>query len=246
MRRKNHLMILTILALSTVAINMSFARSFEIPLQRGEILIWKCNLCRSVEMNEVFGENWTESGFFENISTNRLLKMQLEDLSIFDHEENLSLTIWTWQESDRSELAGTNSTLTYFTEPESYPQNYTFPDQIPFLPFILPSPTGEFIGKIKFNPKYAIDNRVLPTINLQVSQNSISMGYPMRSVTIIAIYNERGVVSSYKILLANNSVLIDISLAEIPPHVVAFTILLVITFIIGIIIFIKYRPNKNN
>ncbi|GAF90033.1 unnamed protein product, partial [marine sediment metagenome] len=48
-------------ASDVVALNYSFS------FITNEEIVWKCNTCDINKMNNLFGDNWSNGGFFENL-----------------------------------------------------------------------------------------------------------------------------------------------------------------------------------
>ncbi|MFW9896824.1 MAG: hypothetical protein ACFFD7_13545, partial [Candidatus Thorarchaeota archaeon] len=97
-------------------------------------------------------------------------------------------------------------------------------------------PIGEYMGglSIRLNEWYDVDNRVLPTINVEILKDGISSGYPNKNIKIIAIYNDCGVLNSYKLYGKDNTVIIDIYLDFLPVYVIPTLIILVVAFLLGL------------
>jgi len=54
-----------------VALNYSFS------FTTNEDLVWKCDICDTNKMNTLFGENWSNSGLFENLGQGKRMKWQV-------------------------------------------------------------------------------------------------------------------------------------------------------------------------
>ena len=111
------------------------------------------------------------------------------------------------------------------------------------LPFWFPIPVGEYMGGLDLNAWYDVDNRVLPTLNVDISKDAISPGYPNKDIEIIAIYNEEGILSSYKLYTKGNVVIVDIALDFLPFYVIPTLIILFTVLSLGVIVYIikKYK-----
>jgi hypothetical protein len=59
-----------------------------------------------------------------------------------------------------------------------------------------------------------------------------------KGIDIIAIYNDRGILNSYKLYGKDNTVIIDIALDFLPSYVIPTLIGLVVVFSIGIAFYI--------
>jgi hypothetical protein len=102
------------------------------------------------------------------------------------------------------------------------------------VPFWLPIPVGEYLGGLNLSDEYNVDNRVLPTLNVEIGKNET--GFPSKDIKIIAIYNDQGILNSYKLYVKGNVVIIDISFDFLPFYVIPTLIGLTVIFSLGIIL----------
>jgi len=110
------------------------------------------------------------------------------------------------------------------------------------VPFLFPIPIGEYMGGLSLNEWYDVDNRVLPTMNVVIRKDELSPGFPSRDINIIAIYNDQGILSSYKLYIEGNIVIIDITFDFLPIYVIPALIGLVcILSLSTILYFVKKR-----
>jgi hypothetical protein len=100
------------------------------------------------------------------------------------------------------------------------------------------------MGNLELNEWYDVDNRVLPTLNVQIDKDEISLGFPLKKIKIIAIYNDQGVLNSYKLYITGNMVIIDISLQFLPNYVIPTLMGLIFGLFVGLGLFI-YRKIKS-
>ena len=127
-----------------------------------------------------------------------------------------SFNIWMWKYDESWGTLDNITEASYLKNPNLYPPNFNFSTYLPFVPFWLPVPIGDYLGEMKLGNLYDVDNRVLPTLNVQVEKDYIQPNIPTENVYIIAVYNLKGILSSFKLYKTGNVVVIDISLDEIP------------------------------
>jgi len=238
-RRRNHLasIALILIFMGSFTSNV-IALDYSIGFRTGDQLIWKCNICNINKMNLLFGENWRDAGLFENLSQGKRMRWDVNTIEQNSTTILASVNIWMWK---NEESWGTHDNITessYLKNPSQYPANFNFSTHLPFVPFWLPVPIGDYLGEMneKLSNLYDVDNRVLPTLNVQpitITEN----------VYIITVYNLNGILSSYKLYITGNVVIIDISLDTIPLYAIFSTIGLITAFLIVIYLYVKRKRN---
>jgi hypothetical protein len=131
------------------------------------------------------------------------------------------------------------SEMVYFCDPTDYSPELNFSNYASLVPFWFPIPVGEYMGGLglRLNEWYDVDNRVLPTLNVEIEPSAFSPGFPSKSIRIIAIYNDQGILNSYKLYIKGNVVIIDIGLDYLPVYVLPTVIGLLCAFSLSIIIY---------
>ena len=221
-----------------VALNYSFS------FITNEDLVWKCDICDINKMNNLFGENWSNTGLFENLGQGKRMRWQVNTTKVNSTSLSATFNIWVWKNEDNWGSYDYITEFSYLKNYSQYASNSNLSIAIPFVPFWLPVPVGNFLGELKLNSIYDVDNRVLPTINVQVSKGFLEPSFPSENVFIIAIYNNDGILSSFKLYTTGNVVVIDIRFESIPIYVVPSTIGLIGAFFIAIILYVKKKRKK--
>jgi len=214
------------------------ATEYQIGIKSNDELIWNCHLCDDNKMDAIFGEFWNNAGIFEDLRVNSKMKWSVNMV-----EENSTILsalfgIWIWQFEDIWGTQDNSSKFSYLKNPRLYSSGFNFSDVFPFIPFWLPVSVGEYLGEVSLGDIYDVDNRVLPTVNVQINKDSIHPNEPAETVYIIAVYNSKGILSSFKLYTSGNVVVIDISLEGLPIFVIPSTIGLLLTFVCSIILYI--------
>ena len=221
-----------------VALNYSFG------FIANEDLVWKCDICDINKMNDLFGENWSSTGLFENLGQGKRMRWQVNTTKLNSTSLSATFNIWVWKNEENWGSFDYISELSYLKDPSQYVSNYNLSIAIPFVPFWLPVPIGNYLGELKLNRIFDVDNRVLPTINVQVGRGFLEPSFPSEKVFIIAIYNSDGILSSFKLYTTGNVVVIDIRFESIPIYVIPSTIGLIGAFFIVIILYVKKKRKK--
>ena len=221
-----------------VALNYTFG------FRTNRDLVWKCHVCDISKMNNIFGENWSSTGLFENLGQGKIMRWHVNTTKVNTTSISATFNIWVWKNEDNWGSYDYITEFSYLKDPSQYASNSNLSIAIPFVPFWLPVPVGNYLGELKLNSIYDVDNRVLPTVNVQISRGFLEPSFPSEKVFIIAIYNTDGILSSFKLYTSGNVVVIDISFESIPIYVVPSTIGLIGAFFIAIIIYVKKKRKK--
>ena len=219
------------------------ALDYSIGFREDDQLIWKCNVCNINKMNVLFGESWRDAGLFENLSQGKRMRWDVNTIEQNSTTILTSVNIWMWKNEESWGTLDNITELSYLKNPSQYPANFNFSTYLPFVPFWLPVPIGDYLGEMKLSNLYDVDNRVLPTLNVQVEKDHIQPNIPTENVYIIAVYNPNGILSSFKLYITGNVVVIDISLDNIPLYVLSSTIGLISAFLIVIYLYVKRKRN---
>ncbi|GAG87498.1 unnamed protein product, partial [marine sediment metagenome] len=155
-----------------------------------------------------------------------------------------NIDIWMWNNEENWGSYDYNINLTHLDDTSQYPSEYTLLNVIPFVPFWFPVPISEYIGSLKLSDVYDIDNRVLPTLNVEINTDFLQPDYPSERIFIIAFYNTDGILSSFKLYTSGNVVVIDIEFESLPIYVLPATLGLIGAFFIAIIFYVK-KQRKN-
>jgi len=217
------------------------AVGYQNGIKTNDELIWNCHFCDDNKMDELFGEFWNDAGIFENLSTNRRMKWRLNMVEENSTTLSALFSIWMWRVEDNWGAQDNNSKILYLKNPILYPSGFNFTNTLPFIPFWLPVPVGEYLGEIPLGEIYDVDNRVLPTLNVQITKDSIHHNEPTETVYFIAVYNTNGILSSFKLYTSGNVVVVDISLESLPIIAIVSTIGLVLAFVCSIVLYIKKK-----
>lgn len=213
-------------------------------IEKDEEIIWNCKVSNTVEMERIFGVDWDNSGGpFENLRRGKNLKWKIKNIDVNETIIDIEIDEWLWNNDDDWGINDNNFKITYFSNLKEYEYikeinflNFSF-----FIPFLFPVPVSEYLGNMNLNKPYDVDNRVLTTLNVDLSKDSILPNYPNKDISIIAMYNERGILMSYKLYLKGNIVIVDISLNALPFYVIPTLIGLLIASSIGIICYVTKK-----
>lgn len=237
-----------ILLYITGIISIVNAKRFNTGVRIDDKLVWKCNVCKTSEMDIIFGINWDDSGVFENISKGTKMKWEIIKSKVNETHIKIEFSVWQWTNEVDWGNIDSNSTIIYLSNPKDYSEELNFSIYKSLVPFWFPTPVGEYMGELNLNKWYEVDNRVLPTLNVEVGKNEISLGNPTKNIKIIAIYNDNGALNSYKLYVKGNVVILDISLDYLPWYVIPSLIILSVILSLGVIFYIirkrKMRINK--
>ncbi len=228
------------------------ASNYKIGVNKGDEFIWKCNVCNKEELDTILGKEWDEGGLFEKLEQGTrmrwIVRDTYDDAKLYSSETKENETafaiefakwLWTYNEKwgDRDRV----DELSLFKNPDDYPEDLIF---FQFAPVWLPLPLGEYLKNINLYKGYTIDARVLPSITCKIEKSDIDDKYPKELIKIVAMYNEKGILTSYKLYIKDHQVLIDISLESFIT--INFLFLSIITAIIYFgILYVIYKGLKS-
>ncbi len=228
--------LLVILLLFIACIPVIKAQEFYWGVNEGDVLIWSCSKCDDTQLKKIFGNGWNSYGLFQNLSSNKKMKIEIKDLFSSKNDLNISLSFWSWDYGNEWNKKKSNLNYSYPRLNISIDEFFDFYSSLPYIPLIFPIPIEEYITFLNSNPNYDVDNRVLPTINIQLKINNFT-----QPIFITAIFNGMGVLSWYKLYLTNNNVLIDITLEQVPVVSILSTTSLLVGFSIVIFIYLRKK-----
>ncbi len=243
-RSRLYLNFLILIFLFNIIFPSVSATNYVSGIYEDQELTWKCNVCNQIEMESIFGDNWDDFGIFNNLSQGKSMKWKINYIIVNETKININFSIWEWRFENIWGLKDYDSELSYLRNPGDYSQAINFSQYSSFVPFLFPIPIGEYIGGLDLINWYDVDNRVLPTLNVKINKNGISPGIPSKNIKVIAIYNDQGILNSYKLYITGNIVIIDLSLDFLPFYVIPTLIGLFIGFSLGIILYLIKRRNS--
>ncbi len=220
------------------------ALGYSTGVKQNQNFVWKCNVCNELEMNAIFGSLWDNFGDFKNLSTGKKMKWEVSNVVINETFISINIDTWDWSKKKNWGIKDNTSQIVYFTNPDNYSDDeLNFSDYSSLVPFWFPTPVGEYLGGLNLIKWYDVDNRVLPTLNVEIPKNAITSNLPTKDIYIIAIYSDQGILDSYKLYTKGNVVIIDISLDFLPLYVIPSLVSLTVIFFIGIVIYV-YKKRR--
>ena len=234
------------LLLMTVMSNV-YANEYSIGVKSEQELIWKCNVCNQNEMDNIFGNDWDDSGIFRNLSKGKKMKWEIVNVEVNETTVKLNFSMWEWTSRNVWGVKDNDSQIIFFSNSSDYTQELNFSSYTSLVPFWFPVPVGEYMGGLELNKWYDVDNRVLPTLNVEIEKDTILPGLPSEDIKIIAIYNDQGILNSYKLYTKGNVVIIDISVYSLPFYVIPTLIGLTGGLSLSVILYsVKKRRKESN
>ncbi len=239
-KRKQFLYIILFFLLINNIISSVNAIDYGIGVYQDQEITWKCSVCNQMEMELIFGSDWNDSGVFNNLSIGKRMKWKINNVELNPSFSKINFSIWYWTSEEIWGIKDNDSEIAYTFD--SMDTNYTRYTSL--VPFWFPVPVGEFMGNLALNEWYDVDNRVLPTLNVEIESNAISIGFPLKNIKIIAIYNDQGILNTYKLYTTGNVVIMDISLDFLPFYVLPTLIGLIFGLSVGLGLFI-YKKRRS-
>ena len=196
------------------------ASNYKIGANEGDEFIWRCNICNKEELDNILGKEWNEEGLFEKLEEGArmrwIVRDTYDDTKLYSSETKDNETVltiefvkWLWTYNEKWGDRDYVEELSHFKNPDDYSEDYIF---FQFAPVWLPLPLGDYLKNIDLYKGYTIDARVLPSITCKIEKRDIYDEYPKELINIVAMYNDKGILTSYKLYIKDHQVLIDISL----------------------------------
>ncbi|TFG10395.1 MAG: hypothetical protein EU535_08285 [Promethearchaeota archaeon] len=209
-----------ILIIFVAVIPSARASNYKIGADEGDEFIWKCNVYNKNEIEDILGKGWNDEGLFEKLELGARMRWRVidtyDDAKLYSSESKHNETAftikfakWFWTYNEKWGDRDSVDELSHFKNPEDYSEDLIF---FQFAPVWLPLPLGDYLKKIDLYKGYTIDARVLPSITCKIEKNDIDDDYPKEIIKIVAMYNDKGILTSYKLYINDHQVLIDISL----------------------------------
>ena len=230
------------------------ASHYDIGVRKGDSFTWKCNICDDKKMEDLFGKNWNSNGtgLFEDLKRGNRMKLTVKDTdkdfkiynpSSQENEEFLSIIFrkWIWTNDDKWGDYDYKDQITHYSDPKDYSDDLIFPNCAPIW---LPLPLDDYLKEIDLYEGYSIDtrSRLITAISCEVKKYDLKGKYPTEYINIHAIYNDRGILKSYKLYIENHQIIIEIVLESnsIPPMIEFFIPVILVIFYLGII-YLMYK-----
>ena len=198
------------------------ANEQRIEIEKDDKFIWKCNICDEDKMRDLLGSRWNANGtgFFEDLEQNTRMKWLIEDTDenieinnpeTLEDEKFIQIIYkrWKWTKDDKWGDYDDEEQFNLYENPKDYPDDFIF---LNIAPIWLPMPIDAYLKDVDLYEGYSIDARSIPTISCEVEKNDMKGDYPTEYIKIQAIYNDKGILKSYKLYIENHKVIVDISL----------------------------------
>ena len=228
----------------------AIAIKYEVGVEENDEFIWKSNVCDRKKMEEIFGKDWDddESGIFENLEEGSRMRWKIKEIKNDDeiycektknNETALKIISSKWKWTKDKEWGDKDSVdeTTHFANPDDYEDDLIL---FNFAPIWLPLPLDEYLKKLDLYKGYSIDARVISTITIEIEKNDLEGDYPTEYIKIQAMYNDKGILNSYKLYIKDHQVIIDISLETALPYIIFILPAITAVFYIGLI-YIIYK-----
>lgn len=200
-------------------------------------------------MNQIFGPSWREEfEFLKEIEEGARMKWKIQDIANdatiyskktknYEGAVKIRFEYWSWTMEDWSHQSKIQQD-SYFKNPNYYPDDYLFPD---YVPFWFPAPTREYLTELDpiLYDGYDVDITYLLTIACEIDAFDPVGGNPSEYIKIMSVYDDQGILTSYKFYLNNHIVVIDISLDSKFVYQLLVFISLVVLFSVITIYFYK-------
>lgn len=242
-------LVLVLFFFSEVTSNAT-ALKYETGIEENDELIWNSNVCDNQKMDKIFGKDWDDegSGIFEDLEQGTRMRWIIRktdnDEKVYSPETKDNETVlrivynnWKWTKDKEWGDKDSIDETTHFANPNDYGDDLILPN---FAPFWLPLPLDEYLKELDLDEGYSIDARVISALTFEIEKNDLEGDYPTEYVKIQAMYNDKGILNSYKLYIKDHEVIVDISLENALPYKLYVLPAITAFFYIGII-YIIYK-----
>ena len=238
------LMICTIIGLGLIP--RVWAIDYGSGVKEGDELIWNCNVYQKQKMEQLFGNDWDKfnASVFKDLEKGARMKWKITEIienallysnKTKNNESALSIMfdIWNWTKNVDWGSKDSQDQRILFKNPLNNLDDLIYPN---FAPFWLPVPIGEYMKAIEpvLSSGYTVDGRVLLAITIELNIGDLDGTYPTEYIKVLAIYNDRGILRSYKLYITDHFVMVDISLESNPILEIPLIIAIVVLSYIGL------------
>ncbi|MFX0105629.1 MAG: hypothetical protein ACFE75_09070 [Candidatus Hodarchaeota archaeon] len=249
MNNKNKLLIIIVCTIIGLGlISRVRAIDYSAGIKEGRELIWICNIYQKQKMEQLFGNDWDKvnASIFKDLEEGAKMKWKITDIienamlysnKTKNNESALSIKfdIWNWTKNVDWGPRDSQDERILFKNPLNNLDHLIYPN---FVPFWLPVPTGEYMKAMEpvLSSGYTIDGRVLLAITIELDKNELDGTYPTEYVKVLAMYNDEGILRSYKLYITDHFVMVDISLESNPILEIPLIIIIVVLSYFGLTI----------
>ena len=222
---------------------MTTASSYEVGFEVDDEIIWVCNKLDESKMENIFGEDWDNSGIFNDLDQGDRSKWRItvinEDTDFLGRDTfEVSYDFWEWTSSDKWGNEDSQEINIKLQEPDEYLDNHK-PSGAWFW---IPIDPADYLSDIDLDPTVDVDGT---SIEIDFEEGEYGGGIPEEDITIVGKYNNDGILSSVTYLDNNDESFCVISLAGyIPGYEIPLILGISLTSIIGIISIIL-KKNKD-
>lgn len=224
------------------------AIEYSAGVKEGDELIWICSIYQKEKMEQLFGNDWDEinASVFKDMEEGAKMKWRITEIienailysnKTKNNESALSIKfdIWNWTKNVDWGSKDSQDQRSLFKNPLNNLDDLIYPN---FAPFWLPVPIGEYMKAMEpvLSSGYTVDGRVLLAITIELNIGDLDGTYPTEYVKVLALYNDKGIIRSYKLYITDHFVMVDISLESNPILEIPLIILLVVLSYIGLAI----------
>jgi hypothetical protein len=248
MRNRQVFLVLLIFSIISVGkISSIWAIDYTSGVNEGEELIWNCNVYQKEKMEQIFGNDWDKinASVFKNLEQGARMKWKITEINenalLFSNKTNnnesallIKFDIWNWTINADWGTKDSQDQLVLFKDPLNNLDDLIYSN---FAPFWLPVPIGEYMKAMEpvLSSGYTVDGRVLLAITIEMNIGDLDGTYPTEFIKVLAMYNDRGILRSYKLYITDHFVMVDISLESNPMFEIPIIIAIIVLAYIGVI-----------
>ena len=211
---------------------------YEIGFKEGDEFVWTCKIFNEEKMNDAWGSNWDNYELFEEIESGKKMKMEITKITnksyiMYSPETTLNESaykveyeIWRWSNNEKfSDVDSEDEEFSWFINPGYYGEDL-YLDAI--MIFWIPIQIEEYLDNLELYKWWYSDEDTLlyeryGSERLNWYNPSIHRG----DLLIETTYNEKGIMSSYKILNDDEEVILELALETDTAFIIPLIIIVI-------------------
>jgi hypothetical protein len=196
-------------SISSKAIEFTFDQMIEwnytMGVETNEEYGWILTKLNDAKMESFFGTNWEQQfGLLPNPNKADKMKLNITSLTENSTHWEIDYNIWDWKNrlTDFSTTPSSSDTLVYRREPFNYTQPHNMTN---IIPFITPKPVPVYLERMNLTNYYDVNTYYGQGYVGLTYEDSKNIGGDDIYISIVALYNEEGLLRNMYIEWQNQS-----------------------------------------
>ncbi|MFX0186412.1 MAG: hypothetical protein ACFE8A_01620 [Candidatus Hodarchaeota archaeon] len=230
---------------------------YEVGFKEKDEFIWICNTLNEDDMEDIWGDDWNEITLFENMKVGTRMKWEIteinEDIRTYSNETgqymdalSVKYDMWTWtSDDDFGDADEEGLEFWWYTDPEDYEKILRYAEGLYFdvvvVPWV-PNTVTEYLGDLELYKWWGANEDTLTyEIFGQDRKNWYNSEIHKKKIVMETIYNEQGIISSFKIMNEDDEVVCEFSIESETAFLIPLIIIIVVIIAALAVVYIVMR-----